>query len=140
MRADLSRSDEEGGPLDPADTGSAPPTPPAPQGRGGRGGRGGGGPEGRPLVSLSCNNLETKNVAWKLPLPAYSGSTPIIWGNTIFLNVATAANTGDARTVGHRSRQADRGVETAARRHQPHGAQAEHVVAVAGHRRQALSG
>ena len=43
---------------------------------------------------MSCNNIETKNVAWKLPLPAYSGSTPIIWGNTIFLSVATAANTG----------------------------------------------
>src|SRR6185436_19648859 len=36
----------------------------------------------------------TKNVAWKLPLPAYSGSTPIIWGDTIFLNVATGAATG----------------------------------------------
>jgi outer membrane protein assembly factor BamB len=34
-------------------------------------------------------------VAWKLPLPAYSGSTPIIWGNTILLNVATGANTGE---------------------------------------------
>lgn len=29
-----------------------------------------------------------ENVTWKLPLPAWSGSTPIIWGNTIFLNVA----------------------------------------------------
>ena len=38
--------------------------------------------------------MDTQNVAWKLPLPAYSGSTPIIWGNTIFLNMATAANTG----------------------------------------------
>ena len=36
----------------------------------------------------------THNVAWKLPLPAYSGSTPIIWGDTIFLNVATGMNTG----------------------------------------------
>jgi outer membrane protein assembly factor BamB len=60
-----------------------------------RGGRGGfGGPEGRPLVSLACNNVATKNIAWKLKLPAYSGSTPIIWGNTIFLSVATATNTG----------------------------------------------
>ena len=41
-----------------------------------------------------CANIETKNIAWKLPLPAYSGSTPIIWGDTIFLNVATATNTG----------------------------------------------
>ncbi len=37
----------------------------------------------------------TENVAWKLELPAYSGSTPIIWGDTIFLNMATASNTGD---------------------------------------------
>ena len=53
-----------------------------------------GGREGRPLASVSCAKIETTNVAWKLPLPAYSGSTPIIWGNTIFLNMATAANTG----------------------------------------------
>ena len=30
----------------------------------------------------------TENIAWKLPLPAWSGSTPIIWGDRIFLNVA----------------------------------------------------
>jgi outer membrane protein assembly factor BamB len=37
----------------------------------------------------------SENVAWKLPLPAYSGSTPIIWGDLVFLNVATAAASGD---------------------------------------------
>ena len=37
----------------------------------------------------------TENVAWKMALPAYSGSTPIIWGDTIFLNMATASATGD---------------------------------------------
>jgi hypothetical protein len=36
----------------------------------------------------------TNNVAWKLPLPAYSGSTPIVWNDTLFLNVATARDTG----------------------------------------------
>jgi outer membrane protein assembly factor BamB len=36
----------------------------------------------------------TENVAWKLPLPAFSGSTPIIWNDTIFLNVATERATG----------------------------------------------
>jgi outer membrane protein assembly factor BamB len=61
----------------------------------GRGGQRGGGREGRPLLPFSCDNLQTENVAWKLSLPAYSGSTPIIWGDTIFLNVATAANTGE---------------------------------------------
>jgi len=29
-----------------------------------------------------------ENVAWKLTLPAWSGSTPIIWGNNIFLSIA----------------------------------------------------
>lgn len=29
-----------------------------------------------------------ENIAWKLPLPAWSGATPIIWGDLIFLNVA----------------------------------------------------
>jgi outer membrane protein assembly factor BamB len=37
----------------------------------------------------------TEGVAWKLPLPAYSGSTPIIWGEIIFLNVATATGSGE---------------------------------------------
>jgi outer membrane protein assembly factor BamB len=37
----------------------------------------------------------TENVAWKLAMPSRSGSTPIISGNTIFLNVATAMNTGE---------------------------------------------
>jgi outer membrane protein assembly factor BamB len=37
----------------------------------------------------------TENVSWKLALPAYSGSTPIIWGDMIFLNMATANGTGD---------------------------------------------
>jgi outer membrane protein assembly factor BamB len=73
----------------------APPQPeaasPPAQGRG----RGRGGGEGRPLTPFACNKLETENVAWKIPLPAYSGSTPIISGDTIFLNVATAANTGE---------------------------------------------
>ena len=30
----------------------------------------------------------TENIAWKLPLPTWSGSTPIVWGERIFLNVA----------------------------------------------------
>jgi outer membrane protein assembly factor BamB len=32
----------------------------------------------------------TENIAWKLTLPQWSGATPIIWGETIFLNVAEA--------------------------------------------------
>ena len=34
----------------------------------------------------------TENVTWKLVLPAWSGSTPIIWGDRIFLNVAEGGN------------------------------------------------
>jgi outer membrane protein assembly factor BamB len=30
----------------------------------------------------------TQNVTWKFALPAWSGSTPIVWGDRIFLNVA----------------------------------------------------
>jgi outer membrane protein assembly factor BamB len=70
------------------------PAPPAQRGRGGPGGGGDYGDEGRPLTPLACADFKTENVAWKLPLPAYSGSTPIIWGDMIFLNVATGANTG----------------------------------------------
>src|SRR5262249_11540276 len=37
-----------------------------------------------------------ENVTWKTPMPAWSGSTPIIWGNYIFLN---ASEGGSNRTV-----------------------------------------
>ena len=30
----------------------------------------------------------TENLSWKLPLPDRSGSTPIVWGERVFLNVA----------------------------------------------------
>ncbi len=33
-----------------------------------------------------------ENIQWKLPLPAWSGSTPIIWEERIFLNVADGTN------------------------------------------------
>ena len=36
----------------------------------------------------------TENVAWKVPLPAFSGSTPVIWNDLVFLNVATEKATG----------------------------------------------
>jgi outer membrane protein assembly factor BamB len=32
----------------------------------------------------------TENIAWKLALPQWSGATPVIWGDTVFLNVAEA--------------------------------------------------
>src|SRR5262245_19359406 len=35
---------------------------------------------------------KTENIAWKLAMPAWSGSSPIIWGERIFLNVADGAN------------------------------------------------
>ncbi len=35
------------------------------------------------------------NIAWKLPMPAFSGSTPAVWGNRIFLNVALNPDSGD---------------------------------------------
>jgi len=39
----------------------------------------------------------TENVTWKLALPSWSGSTPVIWGDRIFLNVAEdlKVRTGD---------------------------------------------
>src|SRR4029453_8425792 len=35
----------------------------------------------------------SENIAWKLALPQWSGATPVIWGDTIFLNVAEADGT-----------------------------------------------
>ena len=34
----------------------------------------------------------TENISWKLEMPSRSGSTPIIWGEYIFLNVADGDN------------------------------------------------
>jgi outer membrane protein assembly factor BamB len=39
-------------------------------------------------TNLPVKWTTTENVAWKVPVPQYSGSTPIIWGEHIFLNVA----------------------------------------------------
>ena len=36
-----------------------------------------------------------ENIAWKLAMPGRSGSTPIIWNETIFLNIGTADGSGD---------------------------------------------
>ncbi|HZI51471.1 MAG TPA: hypothetical protein VFE29_06585, partial [Terriglobia bacterium] len=64
------------------------------RGQGGFGGFGGFG-QGRPIIPLGCTEFAETNIAWKLRLPAYSGSTPIIWGDMIFLNMATEANRGE---------------------------------------------
>jgi outer membrane protein assembly factor BamB len=34
----------------------------------------------------------TENVAWKVAMPAWSGSTPIVWGDRIFLSVAESGS------------------------------------------------
>ncbi|MDQ3068297.1 MAG: PQQ-like beta-propeller repeat protein [Acidobacteriota bacterium] len=45
-------------------------------------------------VGLPRTWSATENIAWKLPMPSRTGATPIIWGDRIFLNVATAEFTG----------------------------------------------
>src|SRR5580765_1083239 len=37
----------------------------------------------------------TENVTWKLPMPSRSGATPIVWNDTIFLNVALHPTQGE---------------------------------------------
>ena len=37
---------------------------------------------------LPLNWTTEENVAWKLPLPGWSGSTPVVWNDRLFLNVA----------------------------------------------------
>jgi len=43
-------------------------------------------------TNLPVRWSKTDNIAWKLAMPAWSGSTPIVWGDRIFLNVAEGAN------------------------------------------------
>src|SRR5215510_1686544 len=45
-------------------------------------------------TSLPVKWSAKENVAWKLPLPAYSGSTPIIWNDYVFLSVASESRSG----------------------------------------------
>jgi outer membrane protein assembly factor BamB len=59
----------------------------------GRRGRGGGS-VAVPTHPPNCDEFDTENIAWRLPLPAYSGSTPIIWDDLVFLNVATETASG----------------------------------------------
>jgi outer membrane protein assembly factor BamB len=40
--------------------------------------------------NLPVKWTQTDGILWKLPMPALSGSTPIVWGDRIFLNVADA--------------------------------------------------
>src|SRR6478736_3499108 len=39
-------------------------------------------------TNLPLRWSKTENIAWKLALPAWSGSTPVVWNDWIFLNVA----------------------------------------------------
>ena len=43
-----------------------------------------------PEKNLPIKWSPTENIAWKLQLPQWSGATPVIWGDMIFLNVAEA--------------------------------------------------
>ena len=43
-----------------------------------------------PEKNLPVKWSPTENIAWKLQLPQWSGATPVIWGDMIFLNVAEA--------------------------------------------------
>ncbi len=51
------------------------------------------GPDGNGIsneTGLPVSWSPTENVTWKLDMPQWTGSTPIIWGDLIFLNVAEA--------------------------------------------------
>src|SRR5262245_25670761 len=42
--------------------------------------------------NLPVSWSKTENVTWRLDMPSRSGSTPIIWGERILLNVADGDN------------------------------------------------
>ena len=45
----------------------------------------------------------TENITWKLAMPERSGSTPIVWGDHVFLNVGEGS---EPVALGGRSRHA----------------------------------
>ena len=44
---------------------------------------------------LTTTWTQSENVAWKLAMPSRSGATPIVWNDTIFLNVALHPSQGE---------------------------------------------
>ena len=51
----------------------------------------------------------TENVAWKLAVPQWSGSTPIVWGEHIFLNVAEGRRCTCGRSIATPARRGGSG-------------------------------
>lgn len=45
---------------------------------------------------------DTENVAWKTPLPSWSGATPIVWGTRVFVMSPSAPDDAAQPTVGRR--------------------------------------
>src|SRR5215831_12753280 len=50
-------------------------------------------------TSVPLKWSRTENVAWTLAMPSFSGSTPVISGSRIFLNVADDLHSRDAVTL-----------------------------------------
>ena len=46
----------------------------------------------------------TENVTWKLAMPERSGSTPIVWGDHVFLNVGEGPTSRSGRSIGRPAR------------------------------------
>lgn len=73
-------------------------------------------PGGNPPTVFS----ESKNVQWKTKLPGSGSSTPVIWGDQVF--IMTAEKTGKKVAAGGESREREQGVE---RSQQPGGERPE---------------
>ncbi len=43
-------------------------------------------------TDLPSNWSETENIVWKVPLPSWSGGTPVVWGDQIFVTSASQAD------------------------------------------------
>ena len=55
------------------------------------------GPTGNGLsneTGIATEWSQTKNVAWRLPLPGPAGATPVVWGEKIFLSTAIGGEDG----------------------------------------------
>ncbi|NUM53061.1 MAG: PQQ-like beta-propeller repeat protein [Candidatus Hydrogenedentes bacterium] len=71
------------------------------------------GPDGNGVstaTGLPVTWSETENINWKTPLPSWSGSTPIVWGDKVFV-VSPSETTNNAEASG-RGRFSDPGGDT----------------------------
>ena len=60
---------------------------------------------------------DTKNVAWRVPIPGHGNSSPVIWGNKIFLTTAVPTDNASTEAAPQERRRGPGGGAAAGQEH-----------------------